>query len=356
MGSTRRDALKIALLLPRAGPIGMWAPSSEKCAQLAIAELNSLGGIGGRRVVYDTVDASGDPLRVAAETSHLVRQGGAEAVVGMHTSDIRTAVKGALRSQVPYIFAPMYEGGEASRGVFLMGETPERQFAPMIRWMMRELGCCRWYLIGNTYNYPYVSNQRAKHFIAESGGGVVGENYVAMDNDDFDAAIATIAASQANAVLVNLVGSSAVHFHRAFMRAGLPDRIKRFCGVLEENTLLAIGPEGNTGMFTATGYFEGLATNSARDFKRRYQAHFGLISPVLNQFAISCYEGIYLLAAITRAAGSLDVDRIEAANLRELNVPGPRGALELRNRHARAAVHLTRVDSLNLSLMCSTEA
>lgn len=343
-----RDVLNIGLLLPRRGPIGMWAPSSEKCVQLAIAELNAVGGIDGRMAGYEIIDASRDPLLVAQETADYVGRGLVQAVVGMHTSDIRRAVSAKLNGAVPYIFTPMYEGGESSPGTYLTGSTPDCQLAPMIGWMRRECGVRKWYLIGNSYVYPYISNHWAKAFISEQGGSVVGESYIAMDDEDFSGAIAEINLAGADAVLVNLVGCSAVDFHRAFVAAGLSERVKRVCAVLEENILLAIGPDCTAGMFTTTSYFFGLPTFQAAEFERRYCAEFGRNAPVLNQLSITCYEAVRLLAELARSANSLDTVRMNSAELDAIDLGGPRGALTFRNRHLHAQMHFARVEGMSM--------
>ena len=50
MYKMNNDTLRIGLLLPYQGPIGLWGLSSEKCAQLAAAELNTYKGILGKEI------------------------------------------------------------------------------------------------------------------------------------------------------------------------------------------------------------------------------------------------------------------------------------------------------------------
>lgn len=353
MGQNNGDVIRLGLLLPRAGPMGMFSLASENCAQLAMAELNAYDGMGGRRVEYVTLDAFGDPLEVAGNARAMVEAGEIDAWIGMHTSDVRVAVATTLGGRVPYVFTPMYEGGEEGQGVYLLGGTPEYQMRPMISWMRRELGSQTWFLIGNAYNYPYLSNQHAKHYIHEARGKVVGEVYVPFSDEDMAPYIAAIKRAGADTVLVNLVGASAVLFHRAFAAAGLDERILRFCCLLEEDTLLAIGQDATRGMFTSNGYFEGLQTTEARAFEAKYVRHFGHVAPVLNHFAVSCYEAVYLLDALQRGGDWRMGSGNALSGIRDIAHDGPRARLQLDGRHAKASVYIGQADGLSISLLAT---
>ncbi len=279
----------------------------------------------------------------------LVEREGVEAIIGMHTSDIREAVMATIGGIVPYVYAPMHEGGEPTPGVYMVGETPETQFAPMIDWMMRNLGSQRWFLIGNKYRYPYLSNRYAKDHIVSLGAAVVGERYFGLEIDSFGTCFSEIAGSKADAVLVNLIGGSAVAFNRAYRRTGLADTVPRYCCVLEENMALAAGTDnGAAGIYTATGYMETLTTPAANRFRSRYKDAFGSVSPVLNQFAVSCYDGMHLLAHLAKTAGSLKVSRIQSMDDRRRCVESPRGELLMERNQVAGLVTLTRCNGVHL--------
>ena len=349
MGSQNKDKVRIGLLLPQDGPIGMWNLSSENCAQMAIAELNSAGGILGREICYDVIDASGSPDLVATKTVSLIQSKNIEAIVGMHTSDIRVAVTNRLKSKIPYIYTPMYEGGETAPGVYLIGQTPIEQVTPMIIWMKQNLGVKSWYLIGNDYNYSHISNQAAKKCIGDCDGFVVKERYIPFEHENFSTHIQEIRELKPDAVYVNLIGCSSVKFNRAFGKAGLHHKTFRYCTALEENTILSIGAGYSKRMYTSTGYFENLLTDSASSFSKLYKSYFGETSPVLNQFAVSCYEGLMLLSAMAEGSGSMDVKGFEALDRKNLALYGPRGELSLRGNHVRSPSYIVETNGLELT-------
>jgi urea transport system substrate-binding protein len=66
-----KKRLKIGLLIPRLGPAGIWAPSCEASAIMAVAELNAVGGILGRQIDLVIADAGDTDASAAGAASTL---------------------------------------------------------------------------------------------------------------------------------------------------------------------------------------------------------------------------------------------------------------------------------------------
>ncbi|MFD0390858.1 ABC transporter substrate-binding protein [Tistrella bauzanensis] len=108
--------MNIGLLIQRQGPAGIWGPSCETSARLAVAEINTAGGIGGREVAIDIFDAGLPPERIAAQISGAIAARTIDAVVAMHPSDLRATMAATIAGRVPYVYTPQYEGGERAPG------------------------------------------------------------------------------------------------------------------------------------------------------------------------------------------------------------------------------------------------
>lgn len=120
----RRDTVDIALVVPLSGPAGLFGPSCEACATLAVDDINAAGGILDRPIRIHAVDA-GAPLPVlAAQIDRMVGTGLVDGVVGWHLSNARKVITPQTAGRVPYIYTTFYEGGEDSDGVYMVGETP----------------------------------------------------------------------------------------------------------------------------------------------------------------------------------------------------------------------------------------
>lgn len=292
----------VGLLVPINGSAGIWGPSSIACAQLAQAEINDAGGLLDRRVRLQVIDSSDEALDVGAITGQLMRRGAIDAIVGMHTSQVRQRVLRDVARQIPYVYTPLYEGGERTPGVFALGETPGQQLRPAIEHLIGRYRANRWMFIGNDYVWPRVSHGLAARYVNDRGGQVLADRYLPFGVEDHSELLDEIRRLRPNAILLSLVGQDAVQFNRAFGRCGLSRGIFRLSCAIEENGLLAIGADNTEGLFVSSGYFASLDTDANMAFKERYHNHFGQRAPTLNSLGQSTYEGMHFMAALAQRA------------------------------------------------------
>jgi len=342
--------LKVAMMIPLSGPAGLFGPSSRNCSELAVAEINSGGGIGDREVELLIGDAGLAPAEATQAALKLWKGSRAEAFIGMHDSAVRSALVGLFKGAVPYIYTPTYEGGECARGTYVFGETPAQQLEPVIPWLARQRGLKRWYFIGNDYNWPRDTNKAARGYIGAGGGQVVGEEYLPFTVDNFDSSLAKIRESGADAVLVTLVGGASVGFNRAFASFGLAERMVRLGTLIEENTLAGIGAQNSANLYSSAGYFASIETPAARAFAARYAGRFGDKAPVLNALAESCVEGLLLLQALAARAGGVGVAAFEKI-AEGTTYEGPRGRVVLQARHTGKDIYLAQADGASFRVV-----
>lgn len=342
--------LVVALVVPLQGPAGVFGPSCELAAQLAVEELNATGGVLGREVRLIVVDGGAPAERVAAEVEVLVSMRAVDAVVGWHTSAVRKALVPRIAGRVPYVYTAQYEGGERTPGVFLTGETDAAQLLPAMRLLAEETGARRWCTVGNDYVWPRVTARAARRYARDCGGRVRDEVFVPLGTYEFGPVLRRIERCEADAVLMLLVGDDAARFNRAFAGHGLHQRCLRLSTHMDENILLATGAEATEGLWAAAGYFETLATAESLDFSGRYAARFGVEAPVVGSLGESCFEGVRLLAALAEQARSLDVGAMCAVG-GTVSYEGPRGVLRLHGNHLRQRLYLARADAFDFDIV-----
>jgi len=345
-------AVRLALVIPLHGPAGIFGPSCEACAQLAAEDFNLGPGILGRELDITVIDGSGPPREVADRVDKAISDGAVDGVTGWHLSSVRQAVVPRIAGRVPYVYTPLYEGGEGNPGVFLTGEIPGDQVRPAIRWLAREKGVRRWFILGNDYVWPRATARAARHYVRSEGSVVCGEFYVPLNTQDFREAVRRVEHSDADAVLMLLVGQDAVLFNRAFARASLDESCLRFSPLMEENMLLATGAPSTRGLYAAAGYFDTLPTGDNLDFQRLYVSRFGPKAPVLNSIGESCYEGILLFAALAQRSGGVDPRQWSRVS-DSVGYDGPRGSVRLRDRHLHQPIHLAEADGHEFSVIAT---
>lgn len=342
--------VRIALVVPVSGTLGLIGPGAINCALLAAQEINEAGGLLGRTVELALVDGGRPAAQVAAEVRALVRDGDAHAVVGVHPSDVRMALVGAIGAAVPYVYTPPYEGGERGPGVYLAGETPDRQVRPVLRWLADRNRGRRWFLLGNDYVWPRRLHAAARSYLRAVGARVVAETYVPRGNLEVQPLLEAVASTRADALLLTLIGRDLVDFNRAFASTALAERVLRLCPALEENGLLGVGGDATGELYATMGYFASVATDAGLDFVGRYTSRFGPSAPVPGGHSEGCYDGLRLLAALGSRAGTLATPALDAV-ADGTTVDGGRGRLTMRGRHLRAPVYLARAEALDLNVV-----
>ncbi|MBL4768839.1 MAG: substrate-binding domain-containing protein, partial [Rhodobacteraceae bacterium] len=338
VGSAFAD-IKIGVLVPDSGPAGLFGPSTRNSATLAAKEINAAGGINGEKIELLFADVGVPPAEAVQAALKLWKGVGVKAFVGMHDSAVREALVGQFKGQIPYIYTPVYEGNACGKGLYVTGETPSQQLAPVIPFLMKKENVKKWYLIGHDYNWPRDTNALAKGYIAEAGGEVVGEEYLPFTVAEYDSSLQRIKESGAEGVLVTLVGGGSVGFNVAFAGFGLDKQAIRLGTLIEENTLAGIGGDNANRLYSSAGYFASIDSEVAKKFAKSYVDAFGADAPVLNSLGQSVYDGLQLLATLGNKAGSLEVAAIE--DIAEgTTFDGPRGKGTLKGRHVAQSIYL----------------
>lgn len=343
--------LRIGGFICCTGSPGVWGPCATNSARLAVDEINKRGGILGREIELSIYDAGGALDDVLHRAEAAIAYDELDLIVGLHTSAVRVALrKITTENRIPYIYTPVYEGGEQTPGVMAIGETPRWQSRPAIHWLADVKKAQRWYLIGSDYVWPWQSHRAVKRYIAETGGQVVGEEFVPLGEDNHEPHLARIRAAKPDVVLISLIGTDSSSFNRAFGECGLGATTLRFAGAMDDTVLLGIGADNSENMFCASGYFTGTGLRANDDFQSRYRTMFGPNAPPIGSVGQSSYEGMRFLEAVANKAGTLAMGPMLAAG-RNIVYSGARGPVTVRNGHARMPMHLAEADGLDFKLI-----
>jgi urea transport system substrate-binding protein len=344
------NKLRVANFLTFSGSPGIWGPATTNAVLLAVSEINRRGGILGREIELTMLDAGGPIEDVVCRAAQAVAFDEVDVIMGSHISAVRVALRKVTGGRVPYIYTPVYEGGERTPGVMAIGETPRWQSRPAIHWLADVKKASRWYLIGSDYVWPWQSHRAVKKYITEAGGQVVGEEFVPVGEDNHSAHLDRIRAARPDVVLISLIGTDSITFNRAFAEAGLAATTLRLAGAMDETVLLGIGADNTENLFCASGYFIGIGSRANDDFLSQYHATFGPTAPPIGSVAQSNYEGLRFLQAAAERAGSLAFKPLLTAG-RNIVYTGARGPVTVRNGRAEMPMYLAEADGLDFKLI-----
>jgi urea transport system substrate-binding protein len=287
---------------------------------------------------------------VTQTASDIVASEDADIVMGSHISAVRVALRKVIAGHIPYLYTPVYEGGERTPGVMAIGETPGAQWRPAIEWLANTRHASRWYLIGSDYVWPWLSHKAIKKYIKDAGGHVVGEEFVPIGEHNHSAQLARIRAAKPDVVLITLIGGDSIVFNRAFAEQGLGSRMLRLAGAMDETVLLGIGADNTEGLFCASGYFIDMVTRENDVFRGQYEASFGRHAPPPGSIGQSNYEGLRFLETVASRAGSLAVKPLLSAAA-NVDYQGARGCIGIRRGNARMPIYLAAANGLDFRLI-----
>ena len=351
-GAKAAGEFKMATFLALSGPASLFGPTQTACAKLAVDQINAAGGIGGNKVTVIPADGGATPAEAAKAAIRLMLRDKVDLVLGSHNSAVREAIVAALKGRVPYVYTPLYEGGECNSNVYVTADSPQQQVQPSISWLAKTLGAKTYYLIGNDYVWPHKTNEQAKKYIAAAGGKVVGEEYLPLGAPNkFEDAVTRIKAKKPDLVVITLVGGDNVNFNRTFAGFGLDKSIKRVSYLLEELTLSGIGDKSSNGLYSAMSYFVNEKSEANEKFKASFAKAFAPKPPPLSMLGADVYSGIYCAKALVeRAGGTKDAGKLMAA-ANNLSYKTATGTGAMTNRHVVKDMYLAECKGTSFDIV-----
>lgn len=345
--------MKIGLLVSRSGPAGLWAPSCDHGAMLAVAELNAAGGVFGREVGIVLADAGQSTSEAEAAARQMADIEDVDAVVGMHPSNARAAIHRGLRGRVPYVYTPQYEGGERAPYLVTTGGTDDEVLGPAVAWLAERRHASRFFLVGNDYVWPLRAHEIARGIVRSCGGSVVGQAIVPFAVGNFSAVIDSIRAARPDVIVIALLGLEAARFNRAFAEAGLARTILRLGLATDESVLYAIGAENTENLYVPLNYFAHMHSAANDRFLETYHDSFGEVAPPVNLSCQSCYDGVHFVANLARSVGRADGVALARALRRPVGRSAARSTLLKTPLGPHLRVHLAVAEGIEFRTLAS---
>ena len=287
------SAVNVALVVPLHGSAGIFGPSCELCAQLAVAEINAADGVLGRSSA-ERHRRLRCPAAVADEVGALVAAGRGRRRRRLAHLAGAPGRRPARRAASSRTSTPRSTRAASARpGVFLDRRGPVAPAAAGdASASPASTGCGAGRSSATTTCGRACTARAARRYARAARGEICHEAFLPLGT-------ATGADVEAVERLARRRGPDAAgrrgrgHLQPRVRRAPGLDRVcRRLSTLIDENTLPARGAENTRGICAAAAYFETLATPESLDFGWRYTRRFGLDAPTLNSVGESCYEGI----------------------------------------------------------------
>lgn len=296
------STVKVGVLHSLTGTMAISEVTVKNATLLAIDQINSSGGVLGRKIEPVIEDGASDPAIFAQKAQKLLQQDQVVTVFGGWTSASRKAMLPVFERFHGLLWYPVqFEGNECSPDIMYSGAQPNQQILPALEWAFQK-GYKRIFLLGSDYVFPRTANLILKKHIVQRGGIVAGEEYVPLGGTDFSSVITKIKLARPDIIFNTLNGDSNVSFFKQIVAAGLPpSRLPVMSFSIAEQEAKAMGPKLVAGSYAAWNYFESLNSPVNRKFVAAYRARFGRDAAVDDPMAHGYIDVLTWAAAVNRA-------------------------------------------------------
>ena len=260
------------------GTMAISETGSIQAEQLAIDEINAMGGILGRKIKVIKEDGASDWPTFAEKSKKLLVNDKVAAVFGCWTSASRKAVLPVFEKENGLLYYPtFYEGLEQSKNVIYTGQEATQQILYGLDWAQKEKKAKSYFLIGSDYIWPRTSMKIArKHIENFQNGKVVGEEYYPLGSTNFGSLMNKIKVQKPDCIFTAVVGGSNVAFYKALKAAGITcDKQLLLTLAVTEDEMTGVGGENFAGFYSSMKYFQSLDNENNKKFVAAFKAKYG---------------------------------------------------------------------------------
>ncbi|CAN7722445.1 urea ABC transporter substrate-binding protein [Pseudorhodoferax sp. LjRoot39] len=299
------------------GTMAISETGSIQAEQLAIDQINAMGGILGRKIKVIKEDGASDWPTFAEKSRKLLVNDKAACVFGCWTSASRKAVLPVFEKENGLLYYPtFYEGLEQSKNVIYTGQEATQQIIWGLDWGAKEKKAKTFFLVGSDYIWPRTSMKIARKHIETVGklGSVKGEEYYPLGHTNFNSLINKIKVAKPDCIFAAVVGGSNVAFYKQLKAAGITGD-KQFLLTLSvtEDEMTGVGGDNFAGFYSSMKYFQSLDNENNKKFVDAFKAKYGK-DAVIGDVTQAGYLGPWLWKAAVEKAGSFDVTKVAAAS------------------------------------------
>ncbi|REJ87685.1 MAG: response regulator [Planctomycetota bacterium] len=330
--SAAHNSVRIGLLHSLSGTMALSEQPLLDVEQMALDEINQLGGVLGCRIEPIIADGSSTP-ETFAQQAHDLLASGVKTLFGCWTSASRKAVRPVVESAGGLLWYPVqYEGLEESPYIVYTGSCLNQQIAPATEWALANVGT-RFLLLGSDYVFPRTANKLIRSLVERCSEGreIVAERYVPLGAQDFAEVIRDIQEMRPQLVFNTLNGDSNLAFFRQFCEAGLTAEETPVLSVSVAETELQSIADVAKGHLTCWNYFQSLDLPENQQFVTDFRKRYGQ-ARVCTASMVQAYCQIHLWKQAVEAAATFDVSEV-VRHLPGQAFIGPAGRLTIESNH-----------------------
>ncbi len=309
--------IRIGFPVPITGPYASEAADQVRAAQLAIAEFNQAGGLGGRRAELLVRDDKLDPGEAATRAIELIEKDRVDFIVGSLSASVQLAVN-TVTKQRGVLYNSISQSDQIVNSpdwgptTFHEAMTPHMTAAAVGRYAFEKLGKrCAYVAADYAYGHEMVAGFRAVG--ATMGAEELAEIKMPIGTRDFSTLMPRLQALRPDIVFLCNFGRDQQIFVKQAHDSGLKRMTHIVAPILLQTARLAGGAQAFAGVLGGTSYYWGIENEvaSAKAFNDRFRKAYDGHLP--SDYGALGYSGVRAVLTAAAKAGGTETAKVAAA-------------------------------------------
>lgn len=324
-GALAQDKLKVGVMVTLSGPPAALGSQARNGFQLAVKQLG--GKLGGVETEVIVVDDELKPDIAVGKVKGLIDRDKVDFVVGPIFSNILIAMHKPVTDSGAFLISPNagtsnFAGKQCHPNFFVTSYQNDQNHEVLGKYA-QDKGYKKVFLMAPNYQ---AGRDSLAGFKRHFKGEVVGELYTPLNQLDFSAELAQLAAAKPDAFFTFMPGGLGVNLVRQYRQAGLANIPFLSAFTVDESTLPA-QKEAALGFFGGANWAPDMKNPQSEAFVKAYEAEF---KAVPGTYAMQAYDAALMIDAAVKAAGGKFKERAAVrAGLRKANFTSLRGKFKV---------------------------
>ncbi len=328
--ASAQEKLKIGLITTLSGPAAVLGQQQRNGLQLAIKTLGNK--LGGRDVELIVQDDELKPDVAVSKVKAFVERDKVDFVVGPVFSNILQAIMKPVTDSGAFLISPNagtsnFAGPDCNANFFVTSYQND-QIHEVLGKYAQDKGLKKVFIMAPNYQAGKDSLAGFKHTFK---GEIVDEVYVPLNQLDYAAELAKIAAARPDAIFVFLPGGMGVNFVKQFRQAGLADKIAFLSAFTVDESTLPAQQDAALGFFGGANWAPDLDNPQNKEFVAAYEKEFNAVP---GSYAFQAYDaGLLIDSALKATSGATGDKNALRAALAKADFKSLRGSFRFNTNH-----------------------
>ncbi len=312
------DKIIIGAVYPLTGAVASTGQNIKKGIDLAVEDINTSGGVLGKKLEIVYGDTQGDPKIGMSEAERLMTQGNVPVMLGAYQSGVTEVISQvAEKNATPLLSAISTADVLTTRGYkyfFRMAPTNMMYLRDMVQyvvdWNAKSHSNLKTVaIIADNTLLGQETAKWGKYWADKQGLSVIKVILYSRDAADLSSEVVTLKSAKPDVLMVDPYVSDAILLVKTMHEQGFKPKImiSKATGVIDPNFLKNLHSQAE-GITTAVEWNKGMS--KGKDINQKFEAKYGI---PMNGHSAEAYTAVWVLKAAIEQAGEPNRDKIRNA-------------------------------------------